>query len=133
MLKNNFIKTLQTYLPVFIFILVAGYTIITRLISSNNFTFEYQVHAVLLSFVALSFLFKYPATLFTTLVALVIGLFFPSVFTISNHTYYLSFSVGMLNINILYLILLLLFIVCNYKLIHALIQWSLNNNSSGNS
>lgn len=132
MWKNKYFTAIQTYLPVFLFILITSYTIVVRLINGNPFTIEYQVHAVLLSFVVISFMFKYPATLFTTLVAIIIGLFFPSVFTVGNHTYFLSISVGMININILYLILLLLFIVCNYKLIPALIQWAFNSNSAEN-
>ena len=132
MLKNNLIKTIQTYLPVFLFILVTAYTIITRLISGNNFTFEYQVHVVLLIFVGISFLFKNPASLFTTLVVLVIGLFFFFVFVIGNKTYYYSFSISFLHLNGLYFILLLLFIICNYKLIPGLIQWAFNNNSASN-
>ncbi|HRG27426.1 MAG TPA: hypothetical protein PLJ00_06025 [Chitinophagales bacterium] len=132
MLKNNLIKSIRNYLPVFLFILVTTYTIITRLLSGNNFTFEYQVHVVLLIFVGISFLFKNPATLFTTLVVLVIGLFFPSVFIVGSKIHYYSFSIGFLHFNGLYFILLILFIICNYKLIPGLIQWAFNNNSSAN-
>lgn len=130
MSKNKFATTVKTYIPVFLFIIIGAYTVIAGVRSEFGFTFEYQIHAVLLSFVAISFLFKYPATLFTTLAALIIGLFFPSVFVLGNNTYYFSFSFLFLKINVLYVILLMLFISCNYKLIPDLIQWAFISKSS---